>query len=396
MSAARAILKPRHAKPFFAQHPWVFPGAIARLEGDPADGADVALITSEGQFVAHGLYNSQSKIRIRLYSWNELEVLDETLFRARLTRALGLRRDVLRLGGPRQACRLVFSEADGLSGLVVDQYDRWLAVQFTSLALAQRQDILVNLLRELTQPLGIYLRTERGIGQLEGLQQHDGLLGGEVPETPIEIDDAGLKIRVHLTQGQKTGFYLDQRDNRLRAASFAPGRRVLDAFCYTGGFALQAAKAGAESVLALDVSQPALQLAQENADLNGLASIRFEKADVFDRMGELVRANEAFGLVILDPPKFARAAHDVDNALRAYRQLIALALRLLEPDGMLVMCCCSGLIAHEMLLGVLAQASSEVKRPLQILEVRGASADHPVLVSCPETQYLKCVLARAW
>jgi len=298
------------------------------------------------------------------------------------------------MDGPGRACRLVFSEGDGLSGCTVDRYDRWLVLQFTGLGLARRRDMLTELLAELVRPEGIYLRTERGIGRLEGLELHDGPLWGQVPPEPVTIEEEGLRFQVHLTEGQKTGFYLDQRDNRLAVARLGAGRRVLDAFCYTGGFGLHAARAGAASVLGVDQSEPALALAPANAPLNGLADVEYVKADVFDQLGDLAARGERFGLVVLDPPKFARARHAVEEALRGYRRLQSLALRLLEPDGFLVTCCCSGLITLDMLEDLLAQLAAEEKREVQILQRRGPAPDHPVSVSCLESHYLKCLLTR--
>jgi len=389
----QVILQPRRARPFYGRHPWVFPGAISRVEGDPADGAVVDLLSHTGNFVARGLYNSQSKIRVRLYSWNSEQALDRDFFRGQLEAALRLRR-LLGLMNPGQACRLVFSEGDGLSGCIVDRYDRWLILQLTALGLAQRRDLLVDLLVELLRPEGIYLRTERGIGQLEGLEAHDGLLWGQVPAEPIRIDDGGLTFLVNLAEGQKTGFYLDQRDNRLAVARLAAGRRVLDAFCYSGGFGLHAARAGATGVLGVDVSEPALALARENARINGLDGVQFVRADVFDHLAALDAQGERFGVVVLDPPRFARNRNAVEEALRGYRRLQTLGLRLLEPDGILVVCCCTGLIALSMLEELLGQLAAEEKRDIQLLERRGPAPDHPVAVSCLESHYLKCLICR--
>jgi 23S rRNA (cytosine1962-C5)-methyltransferase len=394
MTLPRVILQPRRARPFFGRHPWVYPGAIAAVEGDPADGAEVDLVSHAGNFVARGLYNSRSKLRVRLYSWAEGVELDAAFFRERLASALRLRRDILHLGGPGAACRLVFSEADGLSGCTVDQYDRWLVLQFTSLGLAQRRSMFVDLLVELLQPQGIYLRTERGIGKLEGLDLHDEPAWGEVPAEPVVIVEDSLKFRVNLAEGQKTGFYLDQRDNRRAVAALAAGRRMLDAFCYTGGFGLHAARAGAAEVIGVDVSEPALALARTNAAENGLSNISFVHADVFDHLDTLVAAGERFGLVVLDPPKFARARHAIEEAMRGYRRLQSLALRLLEPDGILVTCCCSGLIRMDMLDELLAQLAAEERREVQILQRHGQAADHPVAASCLESDYLKCLISR--
>jgi 23S rRNA (cytosine1962-C5)-methyltransferase len=391
----RVVLRPRRAKPFFGMHPWVYAGAIDRVEGEPADGDPVDLMSHAGNFIARGFYNGRSKLRVRLYTWSQAEALDSQFFHVRIQSALQMRCDLLGLSKPGQACRIVFSESDGLSGLIVDRYDRWLVVQPTSLAIANRRDLIADLLTDLIGPEGIYLRTERGIGQLEGLELHDGPLRGSVPPGPVVIDEDGLSFLVNLAEGQKTGFYLDQRDNRRAVARLAAGRRVLDGFCYTGGFALHAARAGAASVLAVDGSESAFDLGRRNADLNGLTGVNFEKADVFDRLDGLVGSGERFGLVILDPPKFARSGQAVEEALRGYRRLANLSLRLLDPGGVLVMCCCTGLISRESLHELLAQVAAEARRPLQILESRGPSPDHPVSATCPETAYLKCVICRA-
>jgi 23S rRNA (cytosine1962-C5)-methyltransferase len=388
----RVVLKPQRARPFYGRHPWVYAGAVATVEGEPADGDVVDLVSSAGDFVARGLYNSQSKIRIRLYTWDKAVELDRAFFAGRLQDAIRLR-GLLGLDGPGRACRLVFSEGDGLSGLTVDRYDRWLVVQFTALALARRRDLLAEILVELLQPAGIYLRTERGIGKLEGLELHDGPLWGEMPEGPVVIEENGVQFLVNLAEGQKTGFYLDQRDNRQAVAGLAAGRRVLDAFCYTGAFGLHAARAGARAVLGVDQSGPALELALANARRNGLDNVEFVQDDVFDRLDELARGGERFGLVVLDPPKFARARHALEEALRAYRRLQGRALRLLEAGGFLVTCCCSGLITADMLEGILAQVAAEVGREVRLLAVRGAAPDHPVSVACLESQYLKCLIA---
>jgi 23S rRNA (cytosine1962-C5)-methyltransferase len=390
----RVVLLPQRARPFYGRHPWVFAGAVAAVEGEPADGDEVDLVAHTGGFIARGLYNSRSKIRVRLYSWQEGRPLDADFFRQRLRDAVALR-DLLGLNQPGGACRLVFSEADGLSGLTVDRYDGWLVMQFTSLGLARRKELLADLLGELVRPAGVYLRTERGIGQMEGLDMQDGPLRGAPPAGPVEIDDQGLRFLVNVAEGQKTGFYLDQRDNRVAAARLAGGRRVLDAFCYSGGFALHASRGGAAEVLAVDSSEAALALARENARRNEVGNVTFVKADVFDHLDELARRQETFGLVILDPPRFARSRGAVEEALKGYRRLQALALRLLEPGGLLVMCCCSGLISTDMLEDVLAQVGADARRDVQLLARRGPSADHPVALACRESHYLKCLIARA-
>ncbi len=375
-------------------HPWVFAGAVDSVAGEPADGAVVDLVSHAGNFIARGLYNSRSKLRVRVYTWSEDTVLDADFFRARLQSALALRRDLLGVMRPGHACRLVYSESDGLSGLIVDQYDRWLVVQITSMAIAGRRELFADLLDELCRPEGMYLRTERGIGQLEGLDLHDGLLRGTIPSEPIVIEEDGLRFLVNVAEGQKTGFYLDQRDNRRAVARLAAGRRVLDGFCYSGGFALHAGRAGASAVLGVDASEAALQMGRRNAELNGLANVAFEKSDVFARIDQLVSAGERFGMVVLDPPKFARSGSAVEEALRGYRRLVTQSLRLLDAGGVLVLCCCTGLIPRDTLHDVLAQVAAEARRPLQILASRGPAPDHPVSAACPETAYLKCIVCR--
>ncbi len=390
---ARVLLQPRRARPFYGGHPWVFAGAVAAVEGEPEDGDEVDLVAHGGAFVARGLYNSKSKIRVRLYSRDPVP-LDRDFFRDRLAAAVRLRQ-MLGMDGPGRGCRLVFSEGDGLSGLVVDRYDRWLVTQFTALALARRRELFAELLAELTGAEGVYLRTERGVGTLEGLELHDGPLRGNLPAGPVAIEEDGLRFQVNVAEGQKTGFYLDQRDNRRAVARLARGRRVLDAFCYSGGFGLHAARAGAEAVVGVDQSGPALELARENARLNGLdGRVSFVQGEVFGELAALAERGERFGLVVLDPPKFARARGAVEEALRGYRRLQAVALRLLEPDGFLVTCCCSGLITADMLEDLLAQLAAETRRDVQVLERRGPAPDHPVSVACRESHYLKCLVTR--
>ena len=352
------------------------------------------VFSQEEQFIAHGLFNSQSKIRVRLYSWEPEQSLDRAFFRGRLAKAIGFR-DALGLRGPGKACRLVFSEADGLSGCTIDEYAGWLAVQFTSLGLAQRRDIFADIIEELLQPAGIYIRTEKGVNLLEGFDLRDGLLRGPVPPARIAIEENGLSFYVHLPEGQKTGYYLDQRENRAAVARFARNRNVLDAFSYTGGFGLYAARAGAASVECVDASAPALELAQANAECNGLSGIEFVRADVFKHLDRRVEEGRRYGMVILDPPKFARSRSSIPEAMRGYRRLQTLGLRLLEPDGILVTCCCSGLITSEMLEELLAKIAGHEKRDIQIISRSGQAADHPVSATCLETAYLKCFISRA-
>jgi 23S rRNA (cytosine1962-C5)-methyltransferase len=372
----------------------VFVTSIARVEGDPEAESEVEVVSHEGQFIARGLYNPLSAIRARLYRWDD-GPLDEPFWSDRLRAAIRLRTELLRLNGPRAALRVVFSEADGLSGLTVDRYDRWLVVQFTSRALFERREFFGNRLIELTGAEGIMLRTERGMAEQEGIDARDGPWLGAVPDEPVEIVEHDLVYRVDLRTGQKTGFYLDQRDNRRAAAAYAPGRRVLDLFCYTGGFGLNALKHGAAlSVLGIDTSAPAIELARQNAVANHLGTARFEVADVFDALATIRGSGRTFGMVVCDPPKFARGPQGVEDALRGYLRLNLAAVEVLEPEGILVTCSCSGHVDRSLLASLLGQVAERARRPIQILEQRGQAADHPIAASCLETEYLKCFVCR--
>lgn len=367
--------------------------AIERIEGAPVDGDEVDLISDRGQWVARGAINSQSRIRVRLYTWREGESLDDAFWRRRLEGALGWRKRLF----PDQsdaAVRLVASEADGLSGLTVDRYGDFLVVQVTALALAKRLDRLVPMLAELAASKGILVRSDREMTKLEKLAVPDELAWGQAPEGPVFISEHGVRYGVDLESGQKTGFFIDQRDNRKRAAGYLRGRRVLDLFCYTGGFALCAASAGASDVLGIDSSAKAVALAKANAELNGLAHVRFEAADCFKSLEALAAEGRRFGGIVLDPPKFARNRQGVEEALRAYHHLNRQAVELLEPDGILTTCSCSGHVSREDFLHMLAEVAQRSGREIQVLEQRGAAPDHPTSATCLETEYLKCFICR--
>jgi 23S rRNA (cytosine1962-C5)-methyltransferase len=395
LPTATIVLKPKRARPFFGRHPWVLDSAVLRVDGAPADGAVVDLATHDGQFVGRGLWNATSRLRVRLYAFDAATKLDDALWQARIEAAVGLRR-TLGLDDPAGAARLVNSEGDDLSGLIVDRYGDYLAVQVTALAMASRLDTICDTLQTLVAPRGILLRgAERGLAKLEGLHLADRLVRGSAPAGPIFVHEHGLRFGVDLAEGQKTGYYLDQRDNRHAAARHARGRRVLDMFCYSGGFSVAAAVTGrAASVLAVDSSAKAATLAKANADLNGAANVAVETADAFEKLDALLAAGERFGMVVLDPPKFARSRASLDDALRAYHRINRAALGLLEPGGILVTCSCSGSVSRDDFLQMLAGVAQRGRRPIQLLECRGASPDHPVSASCLEGEYLKCVIAR--
>lgn len=397
MSLHTIVLKPRRALPFFSRHPWVFAGAIQSVSAGVDAGAEVIVRDDSGRFVARGIFNPNSNIAVRLYSWDEADPLDRDFWSRRIDDAIALRRILFPSFSTDLACRLIFSEADGLSGLTVDRYGDWLLLQLTSLAMASRRDLLIQLLQQKLQPRGIWLRTEKGIRDAEGLELADGLLQGEAPPRPLIIAENGVQFAIDVAEGQKTGFFLDQRENRRRVAEFVRDHRVLDVCSYTGGFALNClVNGGAREVVAVDVSESALALARANAERNRVESrLRTIKQDCFKALEDLVAAGEVFDTVILDPPKLSRNRQGLDAALRGYYSLNRSAMHLLKPGGFLVTCSCSGHVSRELFVDMLAQASLHENRRLQIIESRHAAADHPTSVACLETDYLKCYLCRA-
>ena len=393
MSSARVVIKPRRARPFFARHPWVFANSIERIEGEPIAGEEVEVVSHEGVFIARGLLNPFSGIRVRLYRWDG-GPLDEDFWRGRLADAVRLRVRLGLLSSPRSACRLVFSESDGLSGLTVDRYAGTLVAQFTSLALFGRRAALLGLLAAEVEHEGIWLKTESGIAGREGLPPVGEVAAGTVPEGPIQVEENGLLFAVDVRSGQKTGFYIDQRENRRTVASYAAGRDVLDVFCHGGAFALNALRLGsAKSALGIDSSAPSIGSARANAEANGVAA-EFETGDAFETLERFEAEGRRFGLVVVDPPKFARTGDAVEDALKRYLRLNRAAVGVLEPDGLLATCSCSGHVDRQLFAQMLGQVAELSGRPIQILEQRGQAADHPVSASCLETDYLKCFICR--
>ncbi|WP_417850027.1 class I SAM-dependent rRNA methyltransferase [Thalassoglobus sp.] len=389
-------LKPKKALPFFSRHPWMYANAIKTITNSPDVGAEVVVLSNDGKFIGRGLYNPQSKIRVRLYSWEEEQLLERPFWERRIKAAIDLRRKLFGDGPAWKACRLIFSESDGLSGLTVDRVDDWLVVQWTSAALIKHQAEILEILQAELSPKGIWLRTEKGIKELEGLDVSDGLLSGERPPRPLFIEENGLQFGVDLVEGQKTGFYFDQRENRKAFAGYADGANVLDVCCYTGSFALNAAKQpGCQHVHAIDSSASALELAKGNAELNELsAKITFQHADAFDALEELVAEKKRFDLIILDPPKMARTRGGLSRAIKGYVRMNRMAMELMNPNGILMTCSCSGHVTHEDFEQVVARAALDANKTVQILEERGQAPDHPVISSCLETSYLKTFICR--
>jgi 23S rRNA (cytosine1962-C5)-methyltransferase len=396
----RVVLKPRRAQPFFGRHPWVFESAIDGVESntgeEPEAGTAVQLWSNEGRFIAHGLWNSASTIRVRLYSWQQSEFIDEEFLAARIHDAVQLRRPLFDLENDRTGCRLIFSEADNLSGLTVDFYGGFILVQFTSLALYLRRELIIGILaRELT-PRGIWLRTEKGMREAEGLEAVDGLIAGDEPPRPLFIDAHGVEYGIDVVQGQKTGFYLDQRDNRMAAARYMSGRRILDGFCFSGGFGLTALKrGGATAVLGIDSSESALKLATANAELNNVAEhCEFRRGDVRAELESLKEQGATFDAVILDPPRMARSRGGIGRAIKGYSRLNLAGLSLLRPGGILVTCSCSGLVSADEFHEMISNVARTSERTIQILEQHSQPCDHPVSATCAETEYLKMLICR--
>ena len=390
-------LRPRKALPFFSRHPWVFEGAIGRVEGSPAPGSVVRLATSEVEFIAWGLYNPASSIRVRLYSWDENRPLTEEFWAAQITSAIRDRKRIFGDGPELRAGRIVSSEGDGLSGLTVDRYSDFLLVQWSSLALMQQEGLVISVLREQLEPLGIWRRVDTSVATKEGLMATEERIFGEEPPDDLTVVEHGLRYRVDIRQGQKTGFYFDQRANRLAVARMCAGLRVLDVCCYSGGFGLTAlARGNAAHVTAVDGSASAIELARGNAQSNGLIDrIEFAKSDAWSYLEQARDRGDRYDVIVLDPPKLAKSRGQVDAALRGYHGLNTLALQCLHPGGLLATCSCSGLVSREDFEGALAEAALSANRSLRIIESRGAAPDHPISVHCPESEYLKCVLCLA-
>jgi 23S rRNA (cytosine1962-C5)-methyltransferase len=384
-------LKPKRHYPFLARHPWVHAHALAD-EGLSLNVGDVVeLVDHDGNFIARGLVNPTGKLRVRLYAFDAATEIDDELFRSRIDEAIARRR----MTGPMVADggeRLVFSESDLLSGLIVDRYSDALSVQFTSAALMRYQESILDHLQSATQASGVMVRVDDKTAKFEGMSPvakwHRG-----IERAVVEYQENGLKLSADLGGGQKTGGYLDQRFNHAAAAAYMKGRRVLDVCCYHGGFGLVAKAAGAQSVMSIDSSMPALEVADQTAKANGIEGIDFVQGDCFDVLDGMSESGETFDAIILDPPRFAGARHQVDAALRAYHRLNLAALKLLPPGGVLVTCSCSGRVTSEDFLQTLADVGRSSGRDLVIVENRGAAPDHPVAVSCPESRYLKCVIA---
>ncbi len=393
--AGTIILKPGKEKPVLQKHPWVFSGAIARVDGNPTDGDTVLVADSQGQPLACGGYNSRSQIRVRIWTWDLDEAVDAGFFAEQLRRSWE-RRESLRAANHTTAYRLVNAESDRLPGLVVDRYGDFIAVQFLTLAAERWRSEIVDALVQLCHPAGIYERSDVDVRRKEGLPLVAGLIWGEEPPDTVQILEHGRKFLVDIKRGQKTGFYLDQRENRRRVAQYAPDRDMLNCFCYTGGFSVYAGAAGALRIVNVDTSRDALALARRNMALNGLAVAddEYVEGDVFQVLRAYRDQGRTFDLVVLDPPKFAVSQAQVQAATRGYKDINLLAMQILRPGGILATFSCSGLVSPDLFQKVVFGASVDAGRDVQILEKLTQASDHPILLSFPESEYLKGLICR--
>ncbi|MBI4807575.1 MAG: class I SAM-dependent rRNA methyltransferase [Nitrosomonadales bacterium] len=388
------ILKAGREKSLLRRHPWIFSGAVECIDGAPASGDTVPVRDSAGNFLAWAAYNPDSQITARVWSWNEKDVIDKAFFRQRISDALAARR-TLGLERDSSGMRIVHGESDGLPGLIVDKYDDVLVMQLGSAGPERWRETIADILQELCTPACIYERSDSDGRELEGLPKRCAIVRGTLPEM-VEVIENGFRFAVDVAEGQKTGYYLDQRDNRALTGTLATGRDVLNCFCYTGGFSLYALRGGAKSVLSIDSSQEALELAQRNVELNGLDASRAEWqcADVFEALRKLRDQNRKFDLIVLDPPKFAPTAAFAEKASRAYKDINLLGFKLLRPGGLLFTYSCSGGISDDLFQKIIAGAALDAGVDVQIVKKLHAAADHPVLLSFPEGAYLKGLVLR--
>jgi len=402
----RIVIRADRERPFALRHPWVFEGAIESVLGQPTDGELVDLVTVRGEFLARGYWNSQSQIRVHVLTWQADESIDTAWWAARLTRAIGARAllNVEHQAGKSNAYRLVNAENDGLPGLVVDRYGDWLVVQALTLGIDRRKDEIIGLLNDLLHPAGIFERSDSDVRHKEGLQSSVGVLSGQPPPDLIEINENGRRFLVDVQHGHKTGFYLDQRENRdllrkwLRDDPERRTRTVLNCFSYSGGFAVYALNGQAARVINVDSSADALALAKRNVTLNGgtVDDADYVEGDVFQVLRQYRESGEKFDVIVLDPPKFAQNARQVEGACRGYKDINLLAFELIKPGGMLMTFSCSGAVDADLFQKVVFGALVDSGREAQIVARLTQAPDHPVALTFLEGAYLKGLLCRVW
>jgi 23S rRNA (cytosine1962-C5)-methyltransferase len=389
-------LKPGRERSLLRLHPWIFSGAVDEIHGSPRSGDAVEVRAADGRFLAWAAYSPASQIRARVWSFDESEVPGPALFEKRIEAALARRRVEVAIETG-NALRLVHGESDGLPGLVADRYGEVLVVQLLSAGCEKWREELIGILRERSACSRIYERSDTDARELEGLAARSGWISGAAGDGPLKIVEHGIEYEVDIASGQKTGFFLDQRNNRLSVRHLAGGREVLDCFCYTGGFSLSALAGGARSVLSIDTSAQALALAKRNLALNRIETGRAQwlEADVFDALRKLRREGRQFDFIVLDPPKFAPTSKDAARAARGYKDINLNALKLLRPGGLLATFSCSGGISPDLFQKIVAGAAADAGASLVLRERYRSAPDHPVRLEFPEGEYLKGLLLEA-
>jgi 23S rRNA (cytosine1962-C5)-methyltransferase len=404
------ILKPGRERSLLRRHPWIFSGAVGRLEDEPEPGGTLDLLSSKGDFLARAAYSPRSNIRARVWTFDRAEPVDEAFFRRRIRSSLAARCS-LRLEGGTDALRLVHAESDGLPGLIVDRYGDVLVIQFLTAGAELWRETLADLMLEETGAAAIYERSDSDVRELEGLPSRTGFIRNTMTRdssadaalesllSTLTITEHDLHFKVDIVHGHKTGFYLDQRLNRLRVRELAEGRETLDCFCYTGGFTVNALAGGAASVLSVDSSAEALALCRENVGLNSggpesASRHSIIEGDVFHLLRRFRDEGRLFDLIVLDPPKFAPTAAQAEKAARGYKDINLLGFKLLRPGGLLVTFSCSGGVDAALFQKIVAAAVLDAGAEAQILERLAQGPDHPAALSFPEGAYLKGLICR--
>jgi len=386
----KLVLKPGREKSLKRRHPWIFSGAIAKLTGKPASGDTVEVHSSDGEFLAVAAFNPQSQISARVWDFQRRNI-DADFFREKFQRAFALRAQLL---PTTDTLRLVHAESDGVPGVVIDRYGDVVVLQLSSAGAMRWRTAIADAVMELLAPQTLYERSDADVLALEGLQPSVGILHGAAPSDHSFVYEAGAAFEVDVPHGHKTGFYLDQRDNRLRLRELAEKREVLDCFAYTGGFTVNALVGGAAKVTAVDSSGPALELLRRNVELNKLPMAERIEGDVFQVLRKMRDQARSFDAIVLDPPKFAPTAAHAEKASRAYKDINLLALKLLRPGGLLFTFSCSGGVSRDLLQKIVAGAAIDARVDAQIVEQLSAGADHPVALHFPEGEYLKGFVCR--
>ena len=371
-------------------HPWIFGNELGDHDGESQPGDIVDVFSSNGSFVGRGYINPASQIRIRLVTRNREETVDEAFFKRRIEQAWVYRRQI----GYTENCRLIFGEADGLPALIIDKFGDYFVMQTLALGMDRWKDAIVAALQEIFSPKGIYERNDVPVRELEGLPQQKGFLSAPF-DTGIMINENGLRFHVDIENGQKTGYFLDQQDNRRAIKNIVKDADVLGAFTYTGTFEIHAAHYGAKSVIGLDISESAVAQANRNAALNGVADrCRFEAMNAFDVLKQWGRDGRKYDVVMLDPPAFTKSRESIQKAITGYKEINLRGMKLIRPGGFLVTSSCTNLVPPEMFLDIIGMAAKDARRTLRQVTYQTQASDHPILWNVPTTQYLKFLIVQ--